>query len=183
MDAAGARDRAGPRVGSRPLSTDSDRVVIRRPVGDVDPLATLPEEVKRSLTDSPRWLPSKFHYDARGSEIFEEITRLPEYYPTRTELGILEVVSDAIVEEAKPQTLIEYGSGSASKTRAILDAMRRAGRLVGYGAIEVSEAALRGSAEVLLARYPGMRFEGVVADFENDVELPFEGLPRLILFL
>lgn len=158
-------------------------VDIRRPTGDFDPLASLPAEVGSSLAASPRWLPSKFHYDATGSEVFEEITRLPEYYPTRTELGILRRIAEPLVDTAQPRAVVEYGSGSASKTQAIMDAMQHAGVLDGYGAIEVSESALRGSAERLLARYPKMRFEGVVADFESDVALPFEGLPRLILFL
>ena len=139
--------------------------------------------MRRGLTSTPRWLPSKYHYDARGSELFEQITRLPEYYPTRTEKRILERVADEIVAEIMPRALVEYGSGSASKTRVILDAMRRLGVLEGYGAVEVSESALVGSLEALSERYPGLRVEGVIADFESDVELPFAELPRLILFL
>ncbi len=161
----------------------SERVTIRRPTGDVDPMASLPEDARSGLSGTPKRLRSKYHYDARGSELFEQITALPEYYPTRTEEGILKRVADDVVSEVMPRALVEYGSGSASKTRVLLDAMERLGILEGYGAVEVSEAALLGSATTLFERYPDLRFEGVLADFESEVELPFAEPPRLILFL
>jgi len=146
-------------------------------------MAGIGDDARAGLTASPRTLPPKYFYDARGSALFEQITRLPEYYQTRTERAILERVASDIVGDLGPRALVEFGSGSASKTRVLLDAMRDAGLLRGYGAIEVSESALVSSAHALLARYPGLRFEGLLEDFERHVLLPFEGEPRLILFL
>lgn len=165
------------------VQEEDGRVAIRRPRGELDPLSSLPADARAGLTDRPKWLRPKYFYDARGSALFERITELPEYYQTRTERTILERVAGDIVRAVRPRAVVEYGSGSASKTRALLDAIEREGRLEGYGAIEVSEAALVESAHALVGRYEGLRFEGVVADFEERVSLPFGDRPRLILFL
>jgi len=146
-------------------------------------MAGLARDARVGLTASPRWLPPKYFYDRRGSELFEEITRLPEYYQTRTERGILERVADALVAEVEPRALVEYGSGSARKTRILLDAMHAHGLLEAFGAVEVSESALVASAGALAARYPDIELEGVLADFQRHVFLPFAERPRLILFL
>ncbi|MDX1577606.1 MAG: L-histidine N(alpha)-methyltransferase, partial [Gemmatimonadota bacterium] len=161
----------------------SGRMRIRRPDGELDPMASLPADARAGLTDRPKWLRPKYFYDDVGSKLFERITELPEYYQTRTERSILERVGEEIVAERSPRAIVEFGSGSASKTRVLLDAMEHRAILEGYGAIEVSEAALVASARHLLPRYPGLVFEGVVADFEDPVELPFGDRPRLILFL
>lgn len=161
----------------------SRRIEIRRPARIAAPGATLERDVRRGLTAEPKWLPPKYFYDARGSRLFERITGLPEYYQTRTERSILRRITPALVEALEPRALVEFGSGSASKTRVLLDAMAASGGLEGYGAIEVSESALRASARRLVQRYPGLRVIGIVADFERPVPLPFADRPRLILFL
>lgn len=128
-------------------------------------------------------MPPKYLYDARGSRLFERITELPEYYQTRTERGILERVAPLIVDRVRPTVLIEFGSGSAYKTRVLLDEMRRAGRLEGYGMLDVSEAALRAAAAELAADYPRLRIECLITDFEQAEPLPWPGQRRLFAFL
>jgi len=158
-------------------------ILIRRVDADPNPMVRIGEDARTGLTAAPRTLSPKYFYDARGSELFEQITRLPEYYQTRTERAILERIAHDIVDDIRPRALVEFGSGSASKTRVLLDAMRDAGLLRGYGAIEVSESALVASAHDLLDRYPNLRFEGLLEDFQRHVVLPFAGDARLILFL
>ncbi len=159
------------------------RVRIRR-IGEApDAMSGLAADARRGLAARPRSLSPKYLYDARGSELFEEITRLPEYYQTRTERALLERIAEPMIETVRPRALVEFGSGSASKTRVLLDVMERHGWLEGFGAVEVSESALRASARGLLRRYPELRFEGLLEDFTREVVLPFAGLPRLVLFL
>ena len=139
--------------------------------------------MRTGLGHRPRSLSPKYLYDAAGSRIYEEITRLDEYYPFRTEQAILSQFAGAIVDASCPQVVVEFGSGSAAKTRILLDALMQRGILDGYGAIEVSESALRSSLESLASTYPGLICKGVLADFNADVALPFAGSRRLILFL
>src|SRR4249920_1870733 len=89
----------------------------------------LESDVRAGLTSTPKSLPPKWFYDDRGSVLFDEITRLPEYYPTRRERAILAARAPEIVQQAEPDTLVELGSGTSEKTRVLLDAMRHAGRL------------------------------------------------------
>src|SRR3954470_8089135 len=103
--------------------------MIDRYLSPEDLAASLRADVERGLTSTPKELPPKWFYDARGSELFEEITRLPEYYPTRAERAILETHADAIASAAAADTLVELGSGSSEKTRLLLDAMTRRGAL------------------------------------------------------
>jgi L-histidine N-alpha-methyltransferase len=159
------------------------RITILRPSGALDPFAELPQDALRGLLSSPKWLPPKYFYDELGSRLFERITRLPEYYQTRVERSILERIGASLIDEIRPDALVEFGSGSASKTRVLLDEMTRGGSPHGYGAIEVSESALLASAKGLVAAYPSLDFIGVLADFHNPVDLPFSDGPRLILFL
>lgn len=141
------------------------------------------EDVRSGLGTEPRTLPPKYFYDARGSRLFDAITRLPEYYLTRAERSILEREAVSIARAVEPAAIVEYGSGSAGKTEVLLDALHRLGRLRGYAPIDVSAETLRQSAERLVERYPGLAVVGLVADFETDVELPFPDAPRLVLFL
>lgn len=145
--------------------------------------ADLARDVRVGLTTPPRELPPKYFYDERGSRLFEEITRLPEYYQTRTERAILESVAPALIEELGPGALVEFGSGSAAKTRVLLDAMRDAGTLCCYGPIDVSESALQASARRLVADYPELRVSAVHGDFGRPLPLPCEGEIRLVAFL
>jgi len=128
-------------------------------------------------------MPPKYFYDARGSRLFEEITRLPEYYQTRAEREILERRAREIVRARRPGVLVEFGSGSAAKTRTLLDAMRGAGSLAGYAPVDVSADASRRAAAALVREYPGLRVEGVIGDFARPHALPFPGQRRLFAFL
>jgi L-histidine N-alpha-methyltransferase len=146
-------------------------------------LEKLADDARSGLTASRKQLPPKYFYDARGSQLFEQITRLPEYYQTEAEREILERVADSLVAELTPRALVEFGSGSADKTRVLLDAMERAGLLEGFGPFDVSESALVESADCLIARYAGMEVVGVLGDFEWPHDLPFADRHRIVAFL
>lgn len=144
---------------------------------------TLAEDVTRGLAETPKNVPSKYFYDARGSELFERITRLEEYYPTRTETAILEAHAGSIVDDVRPDELLELGSGSSRKTRLLLEAMHEHGTGDRYVPIDVSEDALRAAAETLSADYPWLEVRGIVGDFHDDLaHVPRRGT-RLVAFL
>ncbi|QXE33389.1 L-histidine N(alpha)-methyltransferase [Streptomyces sp. GMY02] len=142
--------------------------------------AALRADVLQGLTRTSKTLPPKWFYDARGSELFEEITRLPEYYPTRAEREILLARGPAIAAATGARTLIELGSGSSDKTRHLLDALTS---LQVYVPVDVSESALAGAAEALLAERPGLRVHALIADFTGGLTLPATPGPRLVAFL
>ncbi|WP_351227256.1 L-histidine N(alpha)-methyltransferase [Streptomyces sp. NPDC002133] len=142
--------------------------------------AALRADVMHGLTRTPKELPPKWFYDARGSELFEEITRLPEYYPTRAEREILVARSARIAAETGARTLVELGSGSSEKTRHILDALTE---LHSYVPVDVSESALTGAAEALLAERPELHVHALIADFTRSLTLPETPGPRLVAFL
>ncbi|MEV8229165.1 L-histidine N(alpha)-methyltransferase [Streptomyces sp. NPDC079167] len=142
--------------------------------------AALRADVLSGLTRQPKTLPPKWFYDARGSDLFEEITRLDEYYPTRAEREILIARAGEIAATSGARTLIELGSGSSEKTRHLLDALPA---LHTYVPVDVSESALTGAAEALLAERPGLSVHALVADFTHDLELPESPGPRLVVFL
>ena len=160
-----------------------ENIVVRNLLNEQDSPFELARDARRGLTSTPKTMPPKYLYDALGSKLFDRITRLPEYYQTRTERGILERVAPLIVDRVRPTVLIEFGSGSAFKTRVLLGEMRRAGRLEGYGMLDVSEAASRAAAAELIRDYPGLHIECVVTDFEHDQPLPYKGHRRLLAFL
>jgi L-histidine N-alpha-methyltransferase len=136
------------------------------------------------LTATPKSLPPKWFYDAQGSALFEKITELPEYYPTRAEREILGSAAPSIAEASRAQTLVELGSGSSEKTRLLLDALRLAGTLGTYVAVDVSEPALVGAGQALLTEYPGLEVDAVVSDFEHHLGLPADSAgSRLVAFL
>src|SRR3954453_14826030 len=128
---------------------------------------TLAEDVLDGLTRPAKELAPKHFYDARGSELFERICELPEYYPTRAERAILEARADDIVAATGAGELVELGSGSAIKTRVLLDAMARAGPLRRYVPFDVAEGVVRDVAEALATDYPGLEVHGVAGDFER----------------
>ncbi|WP_405574497.1 L-histidine N(alpha)-methyltransferase [Streptomyces sp. NBC_01167] len=142
--------------------------------------AALRGDVLNGLTRTPKTLPPKWFYDARGSELFEEITRLPEYYPTRAEREILIDRSAEIAAATKARTLVELGSGSSEKTRHLLDELND---LHSYVPVDVSESALRGAAEALLEERPGLDVHALIADFTRGLALPGTPGPRLVAFL
>ncbi|MGW4808453.1 L-histidine N(alpha)-methyltransferase [Kitasatospora sp. NPDC004272] len=140
-------------------------------------------DVREGLSGEPKRLPPKWFYDARGSELFEEITRLPEYYPTRAEREILTARAADIATTTRARTLVELGSGSSEKTRLLLDALRAAGTLERYVPVDVSESALEAAAKALTDEYPGLEVSAVLSDFTKSLGLPDGGGPRLVVFL
>ncbi|MFI0981077.1 L-histidine N(alpha)-methyltransferase [Streptomyces sp. NPDC021093] len=148
------------------------------PVNSTD--ADLRTDVLQGLGRGPKSLPPKWFYDARGSELFEEITRLPEYYPTRAEREILRARARDIAAAARARTLVELGSGSSEKTRILLDALPG---LHSYVPVDVSESALALAAEGLLAERPGLSVHALIADFTRGLALPGTPGPRLVAFL
>ncbi|MBY8855061.1 L-histidine N(alpha)-methyltransferase [Nocardia sp. CA2R105] len=150
---------------------------------DADLTEALRSDARRGLTSDPKTLPPKWFYDARGSELFEEITRLPEYYPTRTERALLERVVGEIAQLAQAEVLVELGAGSAAKTRLLLSALGAAGPLKTYVPQDVSESALRGAAEQVGAEFPGLAVHGVVSDFTDTLHNLPRGGRRMIAFL
>jgi L-histidine N-alpha-methyltransferase len=148
-----------------------------------DAEAALRADARAGLTSAPKYLPPKWFYDARGSALFEQITELPEYFPTRTERALLERTADAIAITSGADTIVELGSGSSAKTRLLLDAFRRAESLRRYVPQDVSEAALREAMSALAAAYPGLEVHGVVGDFTTHLgRLPTDG-HRMVAFL
>jgi L-histidine N-alpha-methyltransferase len=137
-------------------------------------------DVRDGLTRRPKQLPPKWFYDAHGSDLFEEITRLPANYPTRAEREILTGRAGDIARHTGARTLVELGSGSSEKTTLLLDTLH--GELH-YVPVDVSESALRGAAETLLGRRPGLTVHALVADFLGPVTLPVTPGPRLFAFL
>jgi L-histidine N-alpha-methyltransferase len=143
----------------------------------------LADDVRAGLGAVPKTLPPKWFYDDRGSELFEEITRLPEYYPTRTERGILLAHARDVAELTKADTLVELGSGTSEKTRILLDALRGAGTLDRFVPFDVSEQTLRDAAAAVSREYAGVRVHAVVGDFEHHLaDLPTGGT-RVVAFL
>jgi L-histidine N-alpha-methyltransferase len=145
---------------------------------------TLAEDVLDGLTRPLKELPPKHFYDSRGAALFDQICELPEYYPTRTERAILERVADELIEATGASELVELGSGSAAKTRLLLDAMARAGTLQRFVPVDVTERVVRESAAELTREYPGLAVHGLIGDFERHLDrLPPASGPRLLAFL
>ncbi|WP_052465853.1 L-histidine N(alpha)-methyltransferase [Mobilicoccus massiliensis] len=140
-------------------------------------------DVRDGLGSRPRTLPPKYFYDARGSELFVDITRLPEYYPTRAEAGILRARADDIAAASGADVLVELGSGASEKTRLILDALDRTGGLRRYVPFDVSADALREAMDALAGDYPQIDLHGVVGDFDHHLGLLPDGGRRLVAFL
>lgn len=149
----------------------------------------LAEDVLDGLTRPFKELPPKHFYDRRGCELFDRITELPEYYPTRAERAILESQATAIVTRTGAAELVELGSGSATKTRVLLDAMwsrPRPPRLRRYVPFDVAPTVVRATAEALVAEYPGLHVHGVIGDFERHlarVPAVIPGAPRIVALL
>jgi len=160
-----------------------DRCTIEVHLAPDDLAAALRRDVVDGLTAIPKHLPPKWFYDERGSLLFDEITRLEEYYPTRRETEILEREADAIAARTGVTALLELGAGTSTKTRLLLDALAGAGTLRRIVPFDVCEPIVRDAAPMLAGRYPGVRVDAVVGDFERHLgRLPLEG-PTLVAFL
>jgi L-histidine N-alpha-methyltransferase len=139
-------------------------------------VSTLESDVRAGLTATPKDIPPKWFYDDRGSALFDQITRLPEYYPTRCERAILEARAAEIVTVSGADTLVELGSGTSEKTRVLLDAFRDAGTLKRFVPFDVSKQTLHDAATAIEAEYPGVVVEPVTGDFTLDLHtIPMEG--------
>lgn len=143
----------------------------------------LRRDVLAGLTQTPKTLPPKWFYDSVGSDLFDQITRLPEYYPTRTEAQILRSRSAEIAEASAADTLVELGSGTSEKTRVLLDALRDNGTLRRFIPFDVDAGVLNAAGEEIQREYPGVEVDAVCGDFEEHLaEIPRVGR-RLIAFL
>jgi L-histidine Nalpha-methyltransferase len=165
------------------ISTTSTRVRIERHHTDTDTAEALAADVRAGLLAERKTLPPKWFYDALGSELFEQITRLEEYYPTRREREVLTAHGADIAAETRARTLVELGSGSSEKTRLLLDALTFEGTLERYVPVDVSDSALITAAESVAADYPLLAVHGVVADFVEHLDLLPAGPSRLVAFL
>ena len=155
---------------SNHLAADSATRALRRDVYD-------------GLTQTPKSLPPKWFYDSVGSELFDQITRLPEYYPTRAEAEILRDRSAEIAAASGADTLVELGSGTSEKTRLLLSALRDTGSLRRFTPFDVDAGVLRAASSAILDEYPGIEIDAVCGDFEEHLgKIPQVGR-RLVAFL
>lgn len=143
----------------------------------------LKNQIIQGLLGTPKTLPSKLFYDERGSILFEQICELPEYYQTRTEHHLLTQWADEMVSISGAEELVELGSGAATKTRVLLDALAKAGQLRYYVPFDVDETIVRRVSEELIKEYPGLQIHGVVGDFLCHLEHIPEGGKRLVVIL
>ena len=147
-------------------------------------LDSIADDVRRGLSAPKKFLLPKFLYDEEGSQLFEQITEVPEYYPTRTELSILTSIADELMRKVAPQEIVELGSGSSTKTRLLLDAGYNAKTLTRYVSFDVSPTIVESACAELQQRYPGMALHGVIGDFERHLGLvPAAQGKRLVLFI
>jgi L-histidine N-alpha-methyltransferase len=143
----------------------------------------LRRDVEAVLTETPKSLPPKWFYDAAGSDLFDQITRLPEYYPTRAEAAILRDRSASIAAASGADTLVELGSGTSEKTRMLLDAMRNSGSLRRFIPFDVDAGILNAAGSAIQREYPGIEIDAVCGDFEEHLgKIPRVGR-RMVAFL
>jgi L-histidine N-alpha-methyltransferase len=165
-------------------STSSpSRVRVDVHLGPDDLAAALRADARHGLTASPKALPPKWFYDEEGCRLFDAITRLPEYYPTRAERAILSACAGDIAERTGADTLVEIGSGTSEKTRLLLDALSAHGTLRRFIPFDVSEPTLRDAAVAIELDYPGVDVHAVVGDFEHHLDRLPAGGRRLVAFL
>ena len=162
---------------------ERSRVVIENGGKTEDGDRRMAVEVGASLRAERPWLPSKYFYDDRGSELFEAITELPEYYQTRTEEALLEEVADEIVALVRPRELVELGSGAGRKIRLLLAAMGRRGLTDRCTLLDINRTFLETSARRLAAEFEGLEVRGIVGDFTLDLERLGAADERLAIFL
>jgi L-histidine Nalpha-methyltransferase len=165
------------------MATAADQIEIEVDLPEGGTWAGLAEDVREGLSSPFKEIPPKYFYDERGSRLFEAITELDEYYPTRTERAILDARAGEIVAGSRPTTLIELGSGAATKTPILLDAMRDLGTLQTYVPVDISEEITRRVAAEMVAEYEGLHVRGIVCDYETHLERVPREEGALIAFL
>ena len=143
------------------------------------------QDVINGFKNIPKSIPARYFYDAKGSQLFEKICELPEYYPTRTEASILEQYALEIASQAQVNELIELGSGSSTKTRYLLDAYQNTQADLIYGPVDVSDSILKASAIALLKNYPQLTIQGKVATYDQALQRlkPKSSRSKMIIFL
>jgi L-histidine N-alpha-methyltransferase len=152
-------------------------------LGPDDTAEALRGDALTGLTATPKTLPPRWFYDERGSELFDEITRLPEYYLTRAERSVLQAHAADVAAATGADVLVELGSGTSEKTRLLLTALREAGTLRRFVPFDVDPSVLRAAGAALVEEYPGLAVQAVVGDFTRHLaELPRDGR-RLVAFL
>ena len=164
-------------------TTSSSRVRVDVHLGPDDLGRALEHDARVGLTATPKDLPPKWFYDERGCELFEEITRLPEYHPTRAERSVLDARAAEIARVTGADTLVELGSGTSEKTRLLLGALTEAGTLRRFVPFDVSEPTLRSAAAAIERELPGIEVHAVVGDFERHLSLLPVGGTRIVAFL
>ncbi len=168
-----------PTTGSR-----ADNPITCQVVPPSQPIPSLADDVRAGLLHPPRWLPPKYFYDDRGSQLFDRICDTPEYYPTRTEAALLGSWAQRIIALTRPRHLVELGSGTARKTRHLLDALEAVKMPATYWPFDVCEAIVKQAATELTQRYPWLGVNGLVGDYHAGLAgLPVPSGPRLFVFL
>ncbi|MEM7271624.1 MAG: L-histidine N(alpha)-methyltransferase [Actinomycetota bacterium] len=168
------------------MSTDTTptrRTTVDVHLGADDIDKALRADVRSGLRSEPKELPPKWFYDEQGSTLFDEITRLEEYYPTEAEREILVANAAEIVALTEAETIIELGSGTSDKTKAVLDAAMAHGVMRRFVPFDVSEEFLRASVDELADRYPGLAVHGVVGDFDHHLPYLPDGDRQLLMLL
>jgi L-histidine N-alpha-methyltransferase len=167
----------------RPADADTPVLTLDVHLAPDDMAEALRADVLAGLTATPKELPPRWFYDEAGCALFDDITRLDEYYLTRAERRILEAHADEIAASTGANTLVELGSGTSEKTRLLLDALAASGNLRRFVPFDISEPTLRSAAEAIAAEYPGTGVHAVVGDFERHIPLLPDGGKRLVVFL
>jgi L-histidine N-alpha-methyltransferase len=163
-----------------PTAERSPRLRIDVRLRDAERRAALARDVRRGLTATPRTLPPKYFYDAAGSELFEQITRLPEYYPTRAERSILDVRGASLMNLLRPDEVVEIGAGTCTKIRPLLRAVPGVGRFV---PVDVDQQTMIQAGEALVRAFPDLRVHGLVGDFERHLRyVPAPEGRRIVAF-
>lgn len=152
-------------------------------IGPSELRAQLREDAIVGLCQTPKSLPPKWFYDGVGSDLFEQITMLPEYYQTRTEWGILQAAADEIADRSNPERLVELGSGSAKKTDCLLAALGNQARFSSYVAFDVCLEAVVASLDRLSGHHPGVQLAGIVGDFDHHLKTLAHPARQLVAFL
>ncbi len=149
----------------------------------LDKRQALVDDVRAGLTQAPKQLPPIWFYDDRGSDLFEQITELPEYYQTRTEAAILRAYAEVIARQTCPNVILELGAGSSTKTRILIEAARRVANLERFVPFDVSDGIVQQSARELLRDFPGLTVHAVIGDFLEHLDrIPRFGR-QLVVFL
>lgn len=158
-------------------------VVLVEAPGTSDSVQAFARSVAAGLSDDPKWLHYRFLYDAEGSRLFEEITRRPEYYPTRTEAAILAEHAEEIRRFTGPVTLVELGSGYSVKTEYLLSAYSHDGEPVRYVPVDVSGSALRAASRSIAESFADVDFTGINGTYRSAFPVLRQLSPQMVIFL